>query len=219
MDGEIVDALLGLLDQRVAKHFPRELLGLAVDFLEGLVNRHRADRHRRIADDPFARLVDVLAGRQVHHGVAAPARRPRHLLDFLGDRARQRRVADIGVDLHEEVAPDDHGLRFRMIDVRRNDRAAARDFVAHEFRRHHRGNRRAETLARVLARDELGQAFAPLRFADRDVFHFGRDDAFARVMHLRNVHPGLRAPRMALEIEAQFRELRDRRRGCGRTPR
>ena len=43
-------------------------------------------------------------------------------------------VADVGVDLHEEVAADDHRLAFGMIDVRGNDRAAASDFVAYEFR-------------------------------------------------------------------------------------
>ena len=86
VDREVVDALLGLLDQRVAVDLPRELLRLAVDLLERLVDRHRADRHRRVAHDPLARLVDVLAGRQVHHRVGAPADRPRHLLDFLVDR-------------------------------------------------------------------------------------------------------------------------------------
>ena len=82
VDGEVVDALLGLFDQRVAEDLPGQFLGLAVHLLQRLVDRHRADRHRRIADDPLARLVDVLAGGQVHHRVAAPADRPGHLLDF-----------------------------------------------------------------------------------------------------------------------------------------
>jgi hypothetical protein len=82
VDGEVVDALFGLLDQRVAEDFPGQVLGLAVDLFQRLIDRHGADRHRRVADDPFAGFVDVLAGGQVHHRVAAPADRPGHLLDF-----------------------------------------------------------------------------------------------------------------------------------------
>ena len=104
VDGEVVDALLGLLDQRVAVDLPGEVLGLAADLLERLVDRHGADRHRRVAQDPLARLVDVLAGREVHDRVGAPAGRPRHLLDLLLDRGGDRRVADVGVDLHQEAA-------------------------------------------------------------------------------------------------------------------
>ena len=61
VDREVVDALLGLLDQRVAEDLPGQLLGLAADLLERLVDRHRPDRHRRVAQDPLARLVDVPA--------------------------------------------------------------------------------------------------------------------------------------------------------------
>src|SRR5205823_12529574 len=69
-----------LFRSRVAIDFPSEVFRLAVHLFERLIDRDRADRHRRIADDPFARFVDVLAGRQIHHRVGAPARRPRHLL-------------------------------------------------------------------------------------------------------------------------------------------
>ena len=211
VDREVVDALLGLLDQRVAVDLPRQVLGLAVDFLERLVDRHGADRHRRIAHDPFARLVDVLAGRQVHHRVAAPADRPRHLLHFLADRRRHGGVADVGVDLHEEIAADDHRLRFGMVDVVRDDRAAARHFVAHEFGRDHVRDRGAEALARMLAAHAFGQLrdqrLAQLVLADRDELHLRRDDAAARVVHLRDIGAGLRAARLAVQVEAQAREL------------
>jgi hypothetical protein len=82
VDGEVVDALFGLLDQCVAEHLPGQLLGLAVDLFQGLVDRHGADGHGRVADDPLARLVDVLAGGQVHHRVAAPADGPWLLSNF-----------------------------------------------------------------------------------------------------------------------------------------
>ena len=119
VDGEIIDALLALLDQRVLVALPVELDRIAVDLLQRLIDRHGADRHRRIAQDPFAGVVDVAPGGEVHHGVGAPADRPHHLLHFLLDRRGDRGVADIGVDLGEEVPADDHRLEFAVIDVGR----------------------------------------------------------------------------------------------------
>ena len=110
MDGEIVDALLGLLDQRVAIDLPVELDRIAMHLLQRLIDRHRADRHRRIADDPFAREMDVAPGGEVHDGVGAPADRPHHLLHLLLDGGGDGGVADIGVDLGEEIPADDHRL-------------------------------------------------------------------------------------------------------------
>ena len=165
--GEVVDALLALLDQRVAVDLPGEVLGAAADLLERLVDRHRADRHGRVPDNPLAGLVDVLPGREVHDRVGAPERRPAQLLDFLLDRGRHRGVADVGVDLHQEIAADDHRLELEVADVGRDDRAAARHFVA----------------------DELGRQ--PL--ADGDELHLRRDLAFARVVQLRDA--GVALPR------------------------
>ena len=88
MDGEIIHPLLALFDQRVAIDFPGQVLGHAADLFQRLVDRHGADRHRRIADDPFADGVDVAAGGQVHHRVGAPADRPDQLVHFLGHAAR-----------------------------------------------------------------------------------------------------------------------------------
>ena len=88
--GEVIDALLALFDERVAVDLPRKFLGLASHFLQRLVDRHRADGYGRIAHDPLARLVDVLARGEVHHRVRAPARRPCHLLDLFLDAGRQR---------------------------------------------------------------------------------------------------------------------------------
>ena len=138
MDGEIIHALFALLDQRVLVDFPVELDRIAIDLFQRLVDRHGPDRHRRIAQNPFARVVDVAAGGKVHHRVGAPADRPHHLLDLFLDRRGDGGVADIGVDLHQEVAADDHRLEFAVIDVAGDDRAAARDLVAHEFRRDER---------------------------------------------------------------------------------
>src|SRR5438067_3556172 len=199
MDREIIDALLGLLDQRIAEQFPGQLLGLAADFFERLIDRHRADRHRRIAYDPFADRVDVAPGRQVHDRVGAPARCPHHLLDLLGDTRGDDRIADIGVDLHQEIAADDHRLGFRMVDVVRDDRAAAGDLVADEFRRHLIRDAGAERLAGIDARGpQLLLGLAAEIFADRDIFHLGRDDAALGIGVLRHRLTGLGAQYLAL---------------------
>ncbi len=177
MDGEVIDALFRLLDQRVAIDLPREIFRPATRLLERLVNGHGADRDGRVPNDPLARLMDVLPRRQIHHGVGAPQRRPPEFVDFLLDRRADCGIADVRVDLHREVAADDHRLELGMVDVRGNDRAAARD----------------------LGSDELGIEPLP----DRDERHLGRDDACARVVELRDRlgtpargHPGF----------AQFRE-------------
>ena len=82
MDGEVIHALLGLFDQGIPEDFPGQVLGHAADFFQGLVNRHGADGYRGVADDPFPGLVNVLAGRQVHDGIGAPADAPGQFLDF-----------------------------------------------------------------------------------------------------------------------------------------
>ncbi len=86
VNGEVIHSLLGLLDQRVAEDLPGQLLGLAFDLLEGLVDGHRADGHRAVADDPLAGFVNVAPGGQVHGRIRSPADRPDHLLDLLVDR-------------------------------------------------------------------------------------------------------------------------------------
>jgi len=213
MDGEVIDALLRLLDQGVAEQLPGQILGHAIDLFQSLVDRHGADRHRRVAQDPLPGLVDVLAGGQVHQRVAAPARGPGHLLDFLGNRRSDRRIADIGVHLDAEIAPDDHRLQLRMVDVGGDNRATGRHLAAHELRRDAVGDLRAETLPRMLLQQrgifgtgaELVEA---LVLANRDVFHLRRDDALPRIVHLRDIAPRQGAARLADVLETQARQLR-----------
>jgi hypothetical protein len=160
VDSEVVDALFGLFDQCVAEDFPGQVFGFAVDLFQRLIDRHGADGDRAVADDPFPGFMDVLAGGQVHHGVAAPADRPGHFLDFFLNAGTERRVADVGVDLDEEIAADDHRLAFRVVDVVGDDGATTGDFAAHEFRRDFFGNRCAEVLAGVLATEQGRHFFA-----------------------------------------------------------
>ena len=207
VDREVVHALLGLLDQRVAEDLPSEILGFPVHLLESLVDRHRTNGNGRVTDDPLARLVDVLPRGKIHHGVATPADRPSHLLNFFSDPRSHRRVADIGVDFHQEVAANDHRLGLRVIDVRRDDGAAARHFLADKLRRDGFRDRSSEILARMLTRNQVGQSVSALILADSDEFHLRRDHALSRVVHLRHVPPGPGAARLPLQAEAHVREL------------
>src|SRR6185295_925536 len=150
VDGEVVDSLFCLLDERVAKELPSQVFGLASDFFQRLIDGYGADGHRRVTDDPFAGLVNVLAGGEIHYGIGAPSNGPDHLFDFFFDGGGDRRVADVGIDLHQKIAADDHGLAFLVVDVGRDDRAATGDFIADKFRGNHRGNAGAPWLARVL---------------------------------------------------------------------
>ena len=127
VDGEVVDPLLALLAQGLHVDPDGELLDLALHLLERLVDRHRADRHGRVADDRLAGGVDVLAGREVHHRVGAPLHRPGQLLDLLLDSRGDRRVADVGVDLGLEGLADHHRLELGVADVGRDDGAPAGD--------------------------------------------------------------------------------------------
>ena len=86
MNGEIIDALFGLLDQRVPEHLPVELQRVAADLLQ------RPDRLAPCRSGPArcagSRIRMLWMLRPVERSItvsAAPADRPRHLLDFLGD--------------------------------------------------------------------------------------------------------------------------------------
>jgi hypothetical protein len=150
-----------------------------------------------VAEDPFAGVVDVAAGGEVHHRVRAPADRPDHLVDFARDVRRDGGVADIGVDLDQEVAADRHRLGFGVVDVVGDDRAAAGDFVADEFGGDVIGDGGAEALA---VADIFGEAGAAEILALGDIFHLGRDDAAAGVVHLADVGAGLGAQHALADI-------------------
>jgi len=206
VDGEVVHALLGLFDQGVAEQLPGQVFGHTVDLLQRLVNRHGTNRHRRVADDPLAGFVDVLAGGQVHDRVRTPADAPGQLGHFFFNRRTQRTVADIAVDLHQEVTADDHRLQLNVVDVGRDNGAATGDFFAHELGGDFFRDAGAEAVTRVLLVQQAGGAgFLQLHvFADGDVFHLGGDDALTRIVHLGNVGAGLGPTRVFDVGEAQF---------------
>ena len=138
--------------------------------------------------------MDVFARREVHHGVGTPLGRPTHFFDFLLDGTGHGRVADVGVDLHQEVAPDDHWLQFRVVDVGGDDRPSSGNLRTHELGRDKIRNGRPVALTGVLLVGDVARAAFVFRrvvsplpaqiFADGDVFHLRRDDPLPRVPEL-----------------------------------
>ena len=181
MDGEIVHALLGLFDQGVFEDFPGQVLGDAIDLFQRLIDRHCADGHGAVTDHPVADIVDVAARRQVHDRVTAPTDGPDHLVDLIGHRGKHGGVSDIGVDLDQEIAADDHRLQFAVVDIGRDDGPPACDFLTDKFWGDVVGDRGPEIFA---VADDLGQLFAAHVLADGDIFHLGGDDPSAGIGHL-----------------------------------
>src|SRR5215475_6183221 len=135
--------------------------------------------------------MDVFAGGKIHHGVGPPLRRPTHLLDLLFNRRGYGTVADVRVDLDQEVAADRHRLDFRVIDVGGNYGSPASHFLAHEFGRYIWRDTRAAAFASMLMIEPATIAGRSVKrrlpsqiFANGHEFHFGRDNASTGVMHL-----------------------------------
>ncbi len=108
--------------------------------------------------------MDILSGGKIHDGVGPPARGPDHLFHFFGNPGADGRVADIGIDLHEEIPSDDHRFRFRMIDIGRNNGSAAGELGSHKLW--------------IAA------------FPDSHKLHLGGDDSLTGIMKLRHITPG-----------------------------
>mmetsp|Transcript_33447 Transcript_33447/g.99629 ORF Transcript_33447/g.99629 Transcript_33447/m.99629 type:complete len:676 (+) Transcript_33447:411-2438(+) len=134
MDGEVIDALLGLLDESLAEGVPVEILGDAVYLLEGLVDGDGSHGNGRVADDPLAGLMNVLPGGKIHEGIGPPEGGPLELLHFLLDGRGDGGIANVGVDLHLEHPSNDLRLELEVILVGRNDGAAAGHLATDEFR-------------------------------------------------------------------------------------
>ena len=77
--------------------------------------------------------MDVFAGREIHHRIGSPFRGPTHFFDFFLDARRHGTVANVGIDLYQEVTPNDHRFAFGVIDIHRNDRTAGGNFTANEL--------------------------------------------------------------------------------------
>ena len=134
VDGHVVHALPRLMLHHIEQVVGGEVLDLA-GLGHRLVDRHRADRHRRGVDDRRTDRVDVPARREVHDGVGAVVHGVMELLELPGDVRGDGGVADVGVDLHPRHLPDPHRIEplGEVLDVGGNHEAPAGDFVAHEL--------------------------------------------------------------------------------------
>src|SRR5450432_2437146 len=160
VDGHVVHALLGLLFNDF-EHDGGVQVFDALDAGNRLINRHGTDGHGRIAQDGFANGVDVAAGGKVHDGVGPVVDRGVQLLEFFFDLRRDRRIANIRINLAQRCHADRHWLEFGMVDVGGDDHSSAGHFVADELRRQ-------------------------LLFVGDEAHLFG-DHALARVMHLAEI--------------------------------
>ena len=132
----------------VERHEVHALLGLALDDIEevlgaefhdrafgaDLVNRHGADHHRASRDQLDANLVEVGAGRKIHHRIGAEADRGVELLDFLFEELMEVGRADIRIDLGAQSLADADRAEL-MMDVARDDDLAGRDALADQLGR------------------------------------------------------------------------------------
>ena len=191
VNGEVVDSLFGLFQQGIAEDFPGEVLGDAVDLLQCLVNRHSADGDRTVTQDPLAGFVDIAAGREIHHRIGAPAGRPDQFLDLFFDGGGHRRVADISIHFYQEVAPDNHRLRLRVVDIGRDDGAPGGHFIADKLGGNVFRQAGAEAFSgMLLAQNFAANTFTAHVFAYGDELHLRGDDPLAGVVQLGNTFAG-----------------------------
>ena len=200
MNGEVIHALLGLLDQSVTEQFPAEFFGLAIYFFQCLINRYSADGYRTVANDPFAGFVNVLTGGQIHDGIRTPANAPGHLVHFFLDRRGDGRITQVAINLHQEIAADDHRFQLRVIDVGRNDGAPAGNFLPDEFWGNSLRQVRTPALAGMLFGQPVLVLFKSHVFAYCHVFHLGGDETLFGVMHLGHIGAGLGTARLTLVV-------------------
>ncbi len=130
VDGEIIDALLGLVFQFLEDDVVGEVFDLPAD--DHRIDRDGADGDGAVLDDRLAAGVEIAAGGEIHDRVGAPALGPLEFFDFFIGAAGDGGGAHVGVDLGEAGAADAHGfeLVFQMDFVGGNDHAAGGDFGA-----------------------------------------------------------------------------------------
>ena len=82
-------------------------------------------------------LIDVLAGRKIHHRIGSVVNRRMQFFQFAFDVAGHGTVADVGVDLAFGSDPDAHRFQLfgKMVDVGRDHHPTGCNFVANQFGR------------------------------------------------------------------------------------
>ena len=148
--------------------------------------------------------MNVLASGEVHYGVTTPADRPGHLLHLLFDGGAECGVADIGVDLGQEVTADDHRLQLGVVDIGRDDRPPACHLVTNKFGGDALRDRGTEVLALVLLQQSgILYRLQFLVLADGDKLHLRSNDPLARIVHLADIVATPGTTRLSLLMEAE----------------
>ncbi len=134
VNGHVIDTLLGLFFD----HFEHDLnvqIFHAANAVQRFIDGHGANGHRRSVDDGFADARNIAAGGKIHHRIRAILHGICELIQFFVDVRRSGGISDVGVDLAFGRDADAHGLQAAVIDIGRNDHAAARHLLANQFRR------------------------------------------------------------------------------------
>ena len=169
MDSEVIHSLFALFNQCIFINFPTEVFHLTVYFFQGLIDGYSAHGYGAVADNPFACLMYIGSGREVHQCVSSPFAAPYRLFYFFIYRRSGGRVSDVSVDFYQKVAADNHRFAFGMIDVGREDSTSGSDFIADKF-----GSDMC-----------LNSQFLAIHIlADGYIFHFRCNDSCFGVCHL-----------------------------------
>ena len=92
-----------------------------------------------------------------------------------------------------------------MVDVAGDNGAAGGDFLTNELRGDFFRNIGTKVLATVLfVKNRVAHCCALGVLADSDKFHFGGDNALARIVQLRNIFAGFGAARFGQFLETQM---------------
>ena len=172
VDGKVVNTLLTLLNKCVSEEFPSQILGFAIHLFHGLIHRHSAHWHRAVAHNPFARLVNVVARRKVHKGIATPFAAPYGLFNLLLNATGGGRIADVGVYLDQKVGANNHWFSFRVIDVGRQHSTTCCNLLSHKLWRY------------VSLYAQLGAVHI---LAYGHILHLGGYDALLGIVHLAHL--------------------------------
>ena len=134
MDGEVVHALLALLDESIAVEFPGKVFHPSVYFFQCLVDGHGAHGDGTVADNPFACFVYV-GSVERSMSVSPPHLQLQSAFSTSSSMRRCGGITDIGVNLHQEVAPIIIGSALRVIYICRQERTSGGQFLADELGR------------------------------------------------------------------------------------
>ena len=132
----IIHTLLGVLFDDVQKVVRRQGFNVAVNAFQRLIDRHRANRHRRSINDCGANFIQVAATRrQIHHRVGTIFDGKMQFCHFFIHVGRVRRCAQIGIHLAFRSNADRHRFQIGMINVGRNNHPSPCHFRPNQFSR------------------------------------------------------------------------------------